>query len=189
VTEDYSDLPLARLRWGQACERIAERYPRAARDGQLASILEGLGDALGVGPEATDPERAQARETDVWRTQLSPDLWMAVDASLCVVLEVTTPAGRVIRRVTVGRGLGEALELALGVVAGAAHGAAPGAAAGKLNRHQAVDWLIERSGWARGTAANIVRGLELGTREDPQHEMTYAAGYWAVPVNSEQSVR
>jgi hypothetical protein len=101
VSEDYSDLPLARLRWRQATGRIAERFPRTARDGQLASILEGLGDALGVGPEATDSDYAEAQKTDIWRKQLSPVLWVVVEASTNVVLEVTTPSGRVLTRVLV----------------------------------------------------------------------------------------
>lgn len=50
---------LARLRLRQAQERIASRFPAARRDGQLASILSSLGDALGSGPEAADPEAGQ----------------------------------------------------------------------------------------------------------------------------------
>lgn len=45
--EHGAELELARLRLRQARERLAERYPRAASDPQMLSILAGLEDALG----------------------------------------------------------------------------------------------------------------------------------------------
>lgn len=95
------DIDLARLRLRQAEERIVSRFPRTAQDGQLASILEGLGDALGRGPEASEQHYAEAQKTDIFRRRLSPDLWLVTEASCNVVLEVTTPHGRVVRRVLV----------------------------------------------------------------------------------------
>lgn len=178
--EEHS-LELARLR--QARERLAGRFPSAARDGQLGSILEGLGDALGTGPEATDPQvRAEARASDVWRTQLSPDLWVVVDASLNTVLEVTTPADRIVRRVLVGRGLSEALELALDVAARKTAGAEDKRRAqGRLNRFGAVEWLAGK-GISRVQAANAAEVMRNHPGDDSLYGMKFEDGYWIVPA-------
>ncbi len=185
-----SELELARLRLRQARERLEARYPRAARDGQLASVLEGLGDALGTGPEATDPERAEARASDVWRTQLSPDLWVVVDASLNTVLEVTTPSDRIVRRVPVGRGLSEALELALDVAARKTAGAEERRlsgpddkrrAQGRLNRFGAVEWLAGK-GISRVQAANAAEVMRNHPGDDSLYGMKFEDGYWIVPA-------
>ena len=92
--EHAADLELARLRLRQAQERLTERFPRGARDPKLASILAGLGDALGNGPAAGEGAPAGDR----WRVQLSPDLALAVDDSQCIVFEVSDSYGHVVRR-------------------------------------------------------------------------------------------
>lgn len=126
----------------------------------------------------------------VWRTQLGPDLWVAVDASLCVVLEVTTTAGRIMRRIVVGRGLAEAVELALGVAgrktaedeAARLRGPAEKRRAeGRLTKAEAVDWLVAHQ-QARGVAVSIAERLCRGG--SPVFGMTYSDGYWRVPPNN-----
>lgn len=93
---------LARLRLRQAEERITSRFPSAARDGQLASILSSLGDALGTGPEATDSDTVvRPAATEAYRQQVSPELAVTVDPSQCIVLEVSDGQGRVLRRIAV----------------------------------------------------------------------------------------
>lgn len=42
-----ADLDTARLRVGQIEQRILAKHPKAARDGELASLLRSLRDALG----------------------------------------------------------------------------------------------------------------------------------------------
>jgi hypothetical protein len=99
--EHRSDLEEARLQLRQIGDRLRERFPRAARDGEVASLYACLRNALGEGPEAADPAPAD-REPDIFRQDLSPDLAVVVDASQCIVLEVTDgAAGRVLRRPTV----------------------------------------------------------------------------------------
>jgi hypothetical protein len=190
--ESGPDLELARLRLRQAEERIRGRFPTAARDGQLASILEGLGDALGVGPEAGEPER----EPDVWRRQLEPDLWLVVDASQCIVLEVTTPAGRVLRRVTVGNAMVMSAMLAAAqaeqhrILTEADNARVMGVhdrrlAEGRLTKREAVEWLIAK-GLARWQAVSIM----TDARAAGSYGMRFEGGYWVVPVaEAERSVQ
>ena len=96
------DVPEARRQLRLARARLADRFPGGAgKDIALTDALQALDDALGAGPEATHPETAEAASADAWRAGMAPDLVLAVDSSNCAVLEVTTPAGRVLRRVTV----------------------------------------------------------------------------------------
>lgn len=191
------DIELARLRLRQAEQRIVTRFPTAARDGQLASILEGLADALGAGPEASEPSYQEAQKTDLWRKQLSPVLWVVVEASTNVVLELTTPHGRVIARPLVG-----AVELGgtLGHAAAIAKAAADEAeqvrmngiddrrrAEGRYTRAEAVEWLIAR-GMPRWQAASIAENVYRGNAADG-YGMKFEGGYWVVPVNTEQPAR
>jgi hypothetical protein len=194
-----AELELARLRLRQAHERLESRYPRAASDAQLSSILAGLGDALGTGPEANDPDAGVSRATDIFRRQLTPELWMAVDASLNVVLEVTTPAGRVVKRALLPGGdvLADTLQDMRAVAkdreaesdARRLAGREKCRAEGKLTRREAVDWLAGR-GVGQHRAYAITGELasdECGlTNADG---MTYADGYWRVPVATEQPAR
>jgi len=187
--EHGAELALARLRLSQARARLAERYPRAAGDPQLLSILEGLGDALGVGPEAGEPER----EPDAWRCQLEPDLWLVVDASQCIVLEVTTPAGRVVRRVTVGNPMVVSAMLTVAqaeqrrILTEADNERVMGIhdrrrAEGRLTKSEAVEWLVRRYQVGRNRAIRVVRELEAGAALPGELEMTYSGGYWVVPT-------
>lgn len=196
--EHGSELELARLRLQQARERLVNRFPSAARDGQLNSILESLADALGVGPEASDPGYQEARETDIWRKQVSPVLWVAVEASTNVVLELTTPAGRVLARPLASRtDLGLALERAA-VFATAAAGEADAArlhgiderrrAEGRLTRSEAVAWLTAK-GTGHSQAVDVTRVVQRHPEDSSLHGMTYDGAYWRVPVNTEQPAR
>jgi hypothetical protein len=190
--EHGAELALARLRLGQARARLAERYPRAAGDPQLLSILEGLGDALGVGPEAVAEDRAP----DAWRRQLEPDLWLVVDASQCIVLEVTTPAGRVLRRVTVGNAMVTSAMLAAAqaeqrrILTEADDARVMGVhdrrlAEGRLTKREAVEWLIAK-GLARWQAVSIM----TDARAAGSYGMRFEGGYWVVPVaEAERSVQ
>ena len=196
--EHASDLELARMRLAQAKDRLVNRFPRAAADAALASILESLGDSLGNGPEASEPHYQEARETDIWRKQLSPVLWVVVEASANVVLEVTTPHGRTTARILVS-----AVELggALGHAAVYARAAADEAeqarlqgpdekrrAEGRLTKPEAVEWLAG-CGLGRNRAAAMARELQEGIIADADG-MTYSEGYWRVtPVNTEQTAR
>lgn len=191
------DIELARLRLRQAEQRIVTRFPTAARDGQLASILEGLGDALGAGPEASEQSYQDARESDIWRKQISPVLWVVVEASTNVVLEVTTPQGRVICRPLVsGVALGGALEHAAVFAATAADEAEQARmrgiddrrrSEGRLTRAEAVEWLIAK-GMARWQAVSIAENVYRGKPEDG-YGMRFEGGYWVTPVNTEQTAR
>ena len=173
MSEDFSDLPLARLRWRQAGARIAERYPRVARDGQLASLFEGLGDALGVGPEAADTSRAS---TDIFRQPFGPELIVVVDASQCILLEVTTAMGRVVRRPVIGdvakfkHLLDLALEAQAIALADAEEERMTGIddkrrSEGRLTRAEAVEWLIAK-GMARWQAVSIAENVYRGNAAD-----------------------
>lgn len=188
-----TDLDLARLRLRQAEERLVNRYPRVARDAQLASILTGLGDALGIGPEASDPETAKAAETDLFRQQLSPDFWIVVDASTTVVFEVTTPAGRVLRRIavsptTVALVMGDAAMCARLENEEADQRRLRGPdekrrAEGRLDQHEAVEWLIANRKIARQAAVALVEGLQRGRLVPAQlNGMTYDGTYWVIPA-------
>jgi hypothetical protein len=190
--EHGAELALARLRLRQARERLEERFPRAAKDPALVSILEGLEDALGEGPEAAG--QAPEREPDIYRRQLSPDLAVVLDASCCIVLEVSEgTAGRVLRRVAVGdmAAYRTALDDAHVVQRVKADEAEERRLAGrdekrqaegKLDRPVAVEWLMER-GKSRGEAVGITAGLRAGTvHGDDAFGMTYDGSFWAVPV-------
>lgn len=127
---------LARLRLRQAEERITSRFPTAARDGKLASILSSLGDALGSGPEAAEPDPAPWLATDVFRYPLGPQLAVAVDASLCTVLEVASPQGKVLARVALSSRaeLASALQAAGCAVESQERAAAAARVAGRISR-------------------------------------------------------
>jgi hypothetical protein len=196
--EREPDAGLARLRLRQAQERIATRFPRVARDSQLASALESLGDALGAGPEASDPEHASAREGDVSRQRLSPDLWVVVDASLNTVLEVTTPFDRIVRRVLVSRSaVREALETAYALTVKAEGEIEESRrrgrderrrAQGRLTQPEAVEWLTGK-GRSRRMAVWIAGQLRDGYYVLDAFGMTYDGTCWVVPVITEQPAR
>jgi hypothetical protein len=187
--EHAADLETARLRLHQACERLTERYPRAAKDGPLASILEGLGDALGQGPEAAGEAAPDYAAADMFRRRIAPDLTVAYDASGTPVLEISGPAGHVIRRVTVSSvaALAEALQdgrnEALRCEAVAAEARLRGEAGrrraeGKLEQGEAAEWLAGQA-YDRGRAVRLVRRLR--DREVNSVEgMTYDGTYWVL---------
>lgn len=190
-----SDLEEARRRLRQVHERLEARYPRVARDPQLASVLECLGDALGTGPEASDPETAKAAETDLFRQQLSPDFWIVVDASTTVVFEVTTPHGRVLRRIavsptTVALVMGDAAMCARleNEEADARRYRGPDEkrrAEGRLDQPEAVEYIIGAGlGEGRAGAVAIVNWLKnpLNRWEVGEVSMTYDGTYWVVPA-------
>ena len=189
------DPRVARLRYRQACERLAERYPRAAKDPQLASTLAGLGDALGAGPEAAEPDTQPENGASFGRL-LAPDLAIAVDSSACIVLIVTEPQGKQLRVVTVADveafkaaldGARTAQRIALDEAEEAAREelgevmAVKRRAEGRLDRLDAVEWLIAR-GMSRMKAGNITAALREGGRADEALGMSYEDGYWRVPV-------
>jgi hypothetical protein len=188
-----ADLELARLRLRQLSERLHARFPAAARDGKLASIYAGLQDAIGAGREASDPELTAYAGTDVSRQQLSPDLWAVVDASLNTVLEVTTPAGRVLARVLVRRlalraALDDAYLLTVKAEGEAETRRLDGRherrrTEGRLDKREAVEWLIRTGPVSRQRAVHMVNELSAGAAGGPLAlGMTYADGYWRVPV-------
>jgi hypothetical protein len=182
----------ARLCLRQARERLALRYPRAAGDLKVAEALTALGDALGAGPEATEPDLSERIAADVYRCQVGPRLWVAVDASLTVVLELTTFHGRVTARVAVSApGLAEELATAHRVAAEAEaeadrdarrHPAEARRARGQLDRREAVEWLAAR-GYSRMRAANIVKRVHDGGPAEAG--VTYSAGHWVVPAQDD----
>jgi len=185
------DPGLARLRLRQARERLADRFPAtAARDVRLSQVLDDLASALGTGPEA-EPEN---REPDVWRRQLALDLWVVVDASQCIVLEVTTPSGRVLRRVTVTNAMAlsavltAAQSVQRSLLAEADAARVTGRfdrlrAEGKLTEREAVEWLACRRHMARQAAADLVEALRFGRLIPSQLDgMTYDGTYWCVPA-------
>jgi hypothetical protein len=191
--EHAAGLEEARRRLRQVHERLEARFPTAARDPQLSSVLECLGDALGAGPEANDPETAKAVETDRFRQQLSPDFWIVVDASATVVFEVTTPHGRVLRRVavsptTVQLVMGDAAMCARMDIeeAGQRRLAGPDEkrrAEGRLDHREAVEWLISR-GYTRTSAVRAAKQVRTGQGWPGRASagMTYDGTYWVVPA-------
>lgn len=190
--EHGSELELARLRLRQARERLEERYPRAARDAELSCALEGLGDALGTGPEASEPAMADAVKTDRFRQQLSPDLWIVTDAAANVVFEVTTPAGRILRRVavspaTVALVMGDAamcarLDTEEADVRRLAGPDEKRRSEGRLTKREAVEWLIAKGPASRQRAVHMVRELGAGAVGSPLAlGMRFDGIYWVVP--------
>jgi len=187
-----ADLEEARHRLRQVHERLDARYPRAVRDPHLSSVLACLGDALGAGPEASAPDMAKAAETDIFRQQLSPVLWIVVEASLNTVLEVTTPAGRVLSRVLVSRTvLRDALDTAYLLTVKAEGDAEERRlrgpderrrTEGKLEKREAVEWLIVNGPASRQRAVHMVRELSEGALGGPfTSGMTYDGTHWVVP--------
>lgn len=192
--EHAADLEMARLRLRQARERLASRFPAAARDGQLGSILEGLEECIGRGPEAAEPE--QVSPLDAGRL-LSPDLALVVDGSANIVLVVMEPYGgqqQVVRTVTVGNvdafkaaldDARTAQQLAL-EEAGQRRAQGPDEhrrAQGRLDRREAVDWLVARGPVSRQRAVHMVRALSEGALGVPHAlGMTYEDGCWRVPA-------
>ena len=198
--EHRAELELARLRLRQARERITSRFPAAARDGQLASILEGLDDALGRGPEAAEPE-STAPDLAAFDRLLGPDLAIGVDGSANIVLVVTNPRGKLLRVVTVGD-VG-AFKSALDDARTAQHIALDEAegrritglddkrrSEGRLTRSEAVEWLTAKGPVSRQRAVHMTRALSEGAAGGPLTlGMQFEDGYWVVPVNTEQTAR
>ena len=184
--EHGAELELARLRLRQARERLAERYPRAASDPQLASILSGLEDALGRGPEAAEPEPEDSPKG----TLLTPDLLVAFDGA-CIVLVVTEPYGRLLRKVTIPdvdaakAALDRAREQQRIAMEEADNARVMGRfdrlrSEGKLSRSEAVDWLTDH-GHSHSDACTITRLLHAGEGTE-RAGMTYDGTYWRVPA-------
>jgi hypothetical protein len=189
--EHGSELELARLRLRQARERLKERYPRAAKDAELSCALEGLGDALGVGPEASEPATAAEPAAGAFARQLSPELVVGTDSSQCIVLLVggTGPKDP-IRKVDVTNV--DAMKAALDDARTAQHIALEEAdaarlhgpdeargARGQLGRYEAVEWLVGK-GYGRNRAAGVTRALQVDGGS--VLGMTYEDGYWVVPA-------
>lgn len=194
--ERFADLELARLRLRQVTERLAERFPRASRDPHLASCLADLGDALGQGPEAAEPE---ATDLAAYTCEVTPDMAVVVDASQCIVLRVSEPHGRLLRTVTVTNV--DVLKAALDRARVAQHTALAEAdnrrvagrfdrvrAEGGLDRTEVMDYLATQVRLNRvhaGTVINRVRrslAPETVCREADlrTYVVSYSGGYWRV---------
>jgi hypothetical protein len=194
VSGDAAEVPRARLRWGQACARLRERFPNAAKDPQLASLMNDLGDALGAGPGASEPDGSLLGE--VFRVTVAPDLFVVVDGSCCVVLEVTEGAGgRVLRRPTVAAVdhfksvLDDARAAQQAAMAEAGGKRVRGTeekrrAEGKLTKTEAVEWLTGK-GYTRSSALRAAVQIQTGKGwPGKQAEgMTYDGTYWVVPAS------
>jgi hypothetical protein len=196
--EHGAELALARTRLRQARERLLDRFPHAARDGQLSSILEGLGDALGTGPEL-DVSAAQPRsaEPGLFAQQVSPELVVGTDSSQCIVLLVggTGPKDP-IRKVIVTDVLALIRALSLAMTAQATamaeawkqRQAGPDekrCSEGKLTKREAVEWLVARE-FSRQQAVRAVGRLQDGAVGGPFTDgMIYDGRYWVVPVTPE----
>jgi hypothetical protein len=167
--EDHgADLELARTRLRQARERLLDRYPRVARDGVLSSILEGLADALGAGPEL-DVSAAQPREPDMlFRARIAENADIVLDASQCVVLEVApADARQAPRRATITdvstviAALTDALAAQYSALAEAEKSRQDGPdekrrSEGRLTRREAVEHLAELTHAQRGHIIAVV---------------------------------
>ena len=202
--EHSADLALARTRLRQVRERLLDRFPHAARDGQLSSILEGLGDVLGTGPEL-DVSAAQPRiEPNIFAHQVTPDLAIVTDASQCIVAEVSDgTAGKVLRRVAITDvdaligALGRALTAQATAMAGAwkqrqADPDEKRRAGGLLTRGEAVEWLMSeaRGGLDRLSAVTLVDGVRRGRAESARLAgMTFDGTHWRVPDTTEHPAR
>jgi hypothetical protein len=198
--EHGSELELARLRLRQARERLTERFPTAARDAQLASVLEGLGDALGAGPEAAEPVVPSPAAGRFGRL-LTPDLAIVVDGSGGIVLVVTEPQGKLLRKVTVTDV--DAFKAALDDARVAQQVALEEAdearlrgpdekrrAEGKLTRSEAVEWLLAQGGFTRVQAVAVTAELrDDSSKRTAGTGMTYDGTYWVVPVITEQTAQ
>lgn len=136
-----------------------------------------------------------AGREDAFRVTLGPDLAVVLDASQCIVLEVSEPYGLVLRRVTVADV--SALRKALDAALAAQHAVTDQAewqrwlglqearrARGQLVRSEAVPWLMER-GFPHGEALGLTARLREGTEEANSAGMTYATPYWVVPVSTD----
>lgn len=177
----------ARLRCRQLRERLAGRFPRAAADCQIGSILSGLRDALGDGPEAA--EAAGERRPELYRRQVTPDMAVTADGG-AVTLEVTDGLpGHVVRRVALSdiAAFFEAVEEARG--ANGLHDAEADErrregidearrARGRLTKIEAVLWLVAR-GTSRGGALRTVNTLRGEGGE--YLGMSYDGTYWVIP--------
>jgi hypothetical protein len=145
---------------------------------------------------------AEGREPDQWRRQLAPDLWIVLDSSLCIVLEVTDPAGHVLRRVTVTNAM------AMSAVLTAAQSEqrarlnlaaekrlcevteARAASAGLLTRPRAIDKLVGL-GRARVHAVSAVNRAEATADEGPEliwtprgyQSVSYEGGFWRIDAH------
>jgi hypothetical protein len=194
-----ADLELARTRLRQARERLLERYPRAARDGVLNSVLDGLGDALGAGPEldvaAAQPGEPAERGSGFFARLLTPDLAIGVDGSQTIVLVVTEPRGKMLRVVAVTDV--DAFKAALDDARTAQRIALEEAdtarlrgvdearrARGQLTQSEAVEWLTgeDEEKLSRSAAVVLVDGVRRGRAASVALAgMTYDGTYWIVP--------
>lgn len=203
------DLELARLRLSQAEQRLIERYPRAASDPQLASILGGLRDALGPGAEG-EPA-APEHEPVVFRKQVTPDMAVVTEAGGAGIdLEVTDGLpGHLLRRVAITN-VGEfkgALDAASMTQQAAQQNEGRLAAQrrlegmaearrlrGEFDRGEAVDFLVGKGVCRTHAAAAVARAMDwrkpgeaekIATREG-RFAVTHHAYYWRVdPVPDE----
>jgi hypothetical protein len=188
-----ADLELARLRYRQACDRLTDRYPRVARDPQLASVMNSLEDALGAGPEAASPAAEASPGAGELRIPVTPDLVLLLDSSQCIVAEVTDgTTGRVLRRVTitdVARLSAAAAELLEEQRRCLADAGRHRRASGRLTQAEALEWLTGPRGWSGvpGTAAQAVADMQAGQESLPalaaaDEGMTYDSTYWVIPA-------
>src|SRR6185437_7361200 len=147
----------------------------------------------GSGPASLVTEIAPMK-ADGLRIQVSPDLALLLDASQCIVAEVTDPAagGEVLRRVTITNV--DKVKATLDTLRAAQQDRLRDAdqarvasiyahrcTEGKLDRQDAVEWLIAR-GMSRMKAGNITAALREGGQADEALGMSYEDGYWRVPV-------
>lgn len=153
--------------------------------------------------------RAQEQPApDLTVAVVSPDLTVAVDGSGCIVLLVTDgAAGKLLRKVTVtdvdavkaaldDARLAQRIALEEAERARLCGADEKRRSEGRLNRHEAMEWLVSMRGWGgvRGLAVRAVDDMRAGADSKPavmaaDEGMGYADGYWTVPVTSEQTAR
>jgi hypothetical protein len=159
----------------------------------------GAGTAANGGPSSLVTEVTPLDDADgldapeLYRRQVTPDMAVVADDG-AVVLEISDgQAGHVVRRVTVPDIMGfHDILIEARTVNGLHQHAADERrmagpdearrARGQLTKREAVEWLIDNKGTSRGgaqRAANILREGGDGT----VYGMTYADGYWRVPVD------
>jgi hypothetical protein len=158
----------------------------------------GAGTAANGGPSSLVTEVTPLDDTDgqeAYRVQVAPDLAVTLDGSQCVTLDVTDPqTGVRLHQVTVTNvaALKAALDGALTaqrILADLAERRRYAGldearrARGRLNRIEAVDWLIGK-GRSRQGAVWASGQLRDGFTDVPDtFGMTYSDGYWRVPVS------
>jgi len=155
-------------------------------------------DVDGRGPASLVTEIAPMAR-DGQHIQLTPDLALLLDASQCIVAEVTDPAagGEVLRRVTITNvdafkaALDTLREAQRAELAEADNARVTGRGSrrrdeGRLTEREAVEWLACRRHMACQAAADLVEGLRFGRLIPSQLDgMTYDGTYWVIPAGTD----